>query len=165
MAAAWLRADEVVERWQQRAVARGLDAGPSALPPSLASRADRRGLFDRPATERILDELEGATRRRRARWQIRQLATGIALVHDPLGAGSSIRVPAELRHLAELERQAVILDDVERSIAADADLSLDRLAVRWSIGLRTLTRWRAEVRHSRPGMAQSAPESSTRLSA
>ena len=160
-----LRADEVVARWHLRAAERGLDPGPDSLARPLASRADRRGLFDADAVGRILDELEGAARRRRDRWHVRQLDDGIALVHDPLGARLNIDVPAELRDLAELERRAVILEDVDRALRIEPGATIARLAVRWTISPRTLARWRSNDCHFRSDLAVSGRESSLTMTA
>jgi hypothetical protein len=158
-----LRADEVVTRWRARAADRGLDPGPDALSRPLAARADHRGLFDAQAVAEILDELEGAARRRRERWRIRQLDDGLALVHDPLGARSSIRVPGALRHLADLERQAVILEDVDRALRNEPGATIPRLATRWAIGERTLARWRGDACHFRPELAAFGPDSGLKI--
>ena len=158
-----LRADEVVVLWRERAAERRLDPGTDALAVMRAADVARRGLFDPAAVATILDALEGAARHRRERWQIRQLDSGVALVHDPLGARSSIRVPPAFRHLCDLERQAVILEDVERALLAEPGITLGRLAVRWAIGVRTLTRWRDALGHSRADLAAFPPESGETL--
>ena len=150
--------------WRQRAAERRLDPGTDALAVMRAADVARRGLFDPTAVATILDALEGAARHRRERWQIRQLDSGVALVHDPLGARLSIRVPPAFRHLCELERQAVILEDVERALRSEPGVTLERLAVRWAIGARTLARWRADAGcQTCPELAAAAPESGERL--
>ena len=150
--------------WRQRAAERRLDPGTDALAVMRAADVARRGLFDPAAVATILDALEGAARHRRERWQIRQLDSGVALVHDPLGARSSIRVPPAFRHLCDLERQAVILEDVERALRSEPGITLGRLAVRWAVGLRTLERWRADAGcQSRTVLAGFPPESGKRL--
>jgi hypothetical protein len=155
-----LRADEVVALWRVRAAERRLDPGTDALAVLRAVGVARRGLFALEAVATILDALEGEARRRRERFQIRQLDSGVALVHDPLGARSTIRVPSELRNLADLERQAVILEDVERALRTEPGITLGRLAVRWAIGVRTLERWRADTGcQSRADLAAFPPES------
>jgi hypothetical protein len=155
-----LRADELVALWRLRATERRLDPG-TVDPLAVIRAADvaRRGLFDPAAVGIILDALEGEARRRRERWHVAQLSGGVALVHDPLGARSSVRVPAELRHLADLEREAVILEDVERALRSEPGVTLARLAVRWAIGVRTLTRWRDALGHSCADLAAFPPES------
>ena len=150
--------------WRQRAAERRLDPGTDALAVIRAADA-RRGLFDPAAVATILDALEGAARHRRERWQIRQLDSGVALVHDPLGARSSIRVPPAFRHLCDLERQAVILEDVERALRSEPGITLGRLAVRWAVGVRTLTRWRDALGHSRADLAAFPRESGETLTA
>jgi hypothetical protein len=162
-----LRADGVLALWRARAAERRLDPG-SVDPLAVMRVADvaRCGLFDPAAVGIILDALEGEARRRRERWQIRQLSEGVALVHDPLGARPRHDVPADLRHLADLERQAVILADVERALRTEPGVTLERLAVRWAVGVRTLERWRADAGcQSRTDLAGFTPESSETLTA
>jgi hypothetical protein len=149
--------------WLLRAADRGLDPGTDALAVMRTADVARRGLFDAEAVATILDALEGAARHRRERWQIRQLDSGVALIHDPGGARSSIRVPPAFRHLCDLERQAVILEDVERALLAEPGITLGRLAVRWAVGVRTLTRWRYALGHSRADVAAFPPESGETL--
>jgi hypothetical protein len=161
-----LRADEVAALWRVRAAERRLDPGTDALAIIRAADVARRGLFDPASVGIILDALEGEARRRRERWHVAQLTGGVALLHDPLGARSTIRVPSELRNLADLERQAVILEDVERALRTEPGITLGRLAVRWAIGVRTLERWRADAGcQSRSGMAGSAPETGVTMTA
>ena len=162
-----LRSDEVVTLWCVRAAERRLDPG-TVEPLAVMRAADvaRRGLFDPAAVGAILDALEGSARRRRDRWTIRQLDSGVALVHDPLGARSGVRVPATLRHLCDLERQSVILEDVERALRTEPGVTLERLAVRWAIGIRTLARWRTDaIGQTRPILAAFPRETSETLTA